>query len=87
MDETGVTLADGSHIEPQSVIAATGYRRGLEPLVGHLGVLDENGSPRMTEKEAAPGLRFVGYVPYPAMIGYTAGEAKRVAKEIAGASS
>jgi cation diffusion facilitator CzcD-associated flavoprotein CzcO len=83
MDETGVTLTDGSHIEPQSVIAATGYRRGLEPLVGHLGVLDESGSPRVTEHEVAPGLRFVGYVPYPAMIGYAAGEAKRAAKEIA----
>ncbi|HEX2416007.1 MAG TPA: NAD(P)/FAD-dependent oxidoreductase [Thermoleophilaceae bacterium] len=83
MDETGVALADGSRIEPDSVIAATGYGRGLEPLVGHLGVLDERGSPRVTGDEAAPGLRFVGYVPYPAMIRYAAGEAKRAAKAIA----
>ena len=33
MDETGVALADGSRIEPDSVIAATGYGPG-EPLVG-----------------------------------------------------
>ena len=83
MDESGVRLADGTRIEPDSVIAATGYRRGLEPLVGHLGVLDEKGSPHVTENEAAPGLRFVGYVTYPAMIGYSAGEAKRVARAMA----
>ena len=29
-----------SRIEPDAVIAATGYRSGLEPVVGHLGVLD-----------------------------------------------
>ena len=32
-----VLLADGSAISPQAVIAATGYRRGLEKIVGHLG--------------------------------------------------
>ncbi|SEH52983.1 FAD dependent oxidoreductase [Mycolicibacterium rutilum] len=32
-----VTLADGTVLTPDVVIAATGYRRGLEPLVGHLG--------------------------------------------------
>ena len=40
-----VTLADGTAISPQAVIAATGYRRGLEKMVGHLGVLDESGFP------------------------------------------
>ena len=45
LDEAGVILADGERIAPDAVIAATGYRRGLEPLVGHLGVLDEHGAP------------------------------------------
>jgi cation diffusion facilitator CzcD-associated flavoprotein CzcO len=83
LDESGVTLTDGTRIEPDAVIAATGYRCGLEPVVGHLGVLDERGRPRVVEDEAAPGLRFIGYVPRPAQIGYMAGEAKRAAKAIA----
>ena len=45
LDEAGVGLADGSRIEPEAVIAATGYRCGLEPVVGHLGVLNERGVP------------------------------------------
>ena len=36
------------------------------------------------EQPAAEGLRFVGYVPRPGMIGYSAKEAKRAAKAIAG---
>jgi cation diffusion facilitator CzcD-associated flavoprotein CzcO len=88
LDETGVTLADGSRIDPDAVIAATGYRPGLEPLVGHLGVLNERGVPHVPQgQEAAPGLRFVGYRPLPAHIGHMGREAKRAAKEIAGATS
>jgi cation diffusion facilitator CzcD-associated flavoprotein CzcO len=84
LDETQVELADGTRIEPDAVIAATGYRCGLEPLVGHLGVLDERGVPRALHGEAAaPGLRFIGYVPRPAQIGYIGGEAKRAAEAIA----
>jgi cation diffusion facilitator CzcD-associated flavoprotein CzcO len=84
LDDTGVTLADGARIEPDAVIAATGYTRGLEPIVGHLGVLDENGTPRVREGEAAaPGLRFVGFTPRPAQLGYLGGEARTAAKGIA----
>ena len=84
LDETGVVLTDGTRVEADAVIAATGTRRGLEPLVGHLGVLDERGVPSVVDgKEAAPGLRFIGYVPRPGQIGYMAGEARRAAKEIA----
>ena len=50
-----VRLAGGSTIEPDAVICATGYRRGLERLVGGLDVLDEHGRPRATgEHPAAP---------------------------------
>ena len=84
LDETGVQLADGSRVEPAAIIAATGYRRGLEPLVGHLGVLDEQGIPRARgADEAAPGLRFIGFVSRPGAIGYMGAEATRAAKAIA----
>ena len=51
-------------IQPDAVIAATGYRRGLEPLIGHLGVLDENGKPLVSggdDHPSARGLFFNGY--------------------------
>jgi cation diffusion facilitator CzcD-associated flavoprotein CzcO len=84
LDESAVELADGAHIEPDAVIAATGYRCGLEPVVGHLGVLNERGVPRAVLGDpAAPGLRFIGYVPRPAQIGLMGGEARRAAKGIA----
>lgn len=63
-DGDEVLLADGSRVQPDTVIAATGYRRGLEPLVGHLGVLDERGTPLVTggrQHPSAPGLFFTGY--------------------------
>jgi deazaflavin-dependent oxidoreductase (nitroreductase family) len=83
LDSSGVTLADGARAEPDVVICATGYRRALEPLVGHLGVLDDRGLPRACGAEpAAPGLRFIGYVPRPGALGYMAREAKRAAKAI-----
>jgi cation diffusion facilitator CzcD-associated flavoprotein CzcO len=84
LEENGVRLADGTRIEPDAVVAATGYRCALEPIVGHLGVLDERGVPRaLRGAPAAPGLRFIGYVPRPGQIGYMGGEAKRAAKAIA----
>ncbi len=58
-------LADGIRLKPDVVIAATGYRTGLRPLVGHLGVLDGDGHPFVhggTCAPSAPGLRFVGLV-------------------------
>lgn len=63
-DGADVLLADGSRLQPDAVIAATGYRRGLEPLVGHLGVLDERGTPLVSGRSqhpSAPGLFFTGY--------------------------
>jgi Pyridine nucleotide-disulphide oxidoreductase len=84
LDETGVELADGARIEPEAVICATGYGRVLEPLVGHLGVLDERGMPRARgAMPAAPGLRFIGYVPRPGGLGYMGKESRRAARAIA----
>jgi hypothetical protein len=47
LDSTGVRLADATRLEPDAVICATGFRAALEPLVGHLGVLDARGIPRV----------------------------------------
>jgi hypothetical protein len=57
-------LADGSRVAPSAVIVATGYRAGLEPLVGHLGVLDGRGLPTVRgphEPDDTPGLWFTGF--------------------------
>ena len=63
-DQNDVLLADGARIQPDAVIAATGYRRGLDELVGHLGVLDSNGVPLVSggqEHPSTSGLFFIGY--------------------------
>lgn len=64
-DDGAAVLSDWTRLTIDSVIAATGYRTGLEPLVGHLGVLDDRGEPLVhgaEEHPEAPGLHFVGYV-------------------------
>ena len=84
LDSTGVALADGSRVEPDAIICATGYRRALEPLVGHLGVLDYRGRPAIAApKPAAAGLRFVGYTSRPGALGFMSRQAKRSAKAVA----
>jgi putative flavoprotein involved in K+ transport len=63
-EDGAAVLADGTVLEVDAVIAATGFRTGLEPLVGHLGVLDDHGEPLVHgahEHPRAPGLHFVGY--------------------------
>ena len=63
-DGGDVLLADGSRIRPDAVIAATGFRAGLDELVGHLDVLGPRGLPVRTDGEPAlPGLWFVGFTP------------------------
>jgi cation diffusion facilitator CzcD-associated flavoprotein CzcO len=62
-DHDTAVLADGTRLMPDAVIAATGYATALEPMVGHLGVLDDRGRPLHNGRRAAPGapgLRFVG---------------------------
>ena len=84
-DRDKVLLADGSAIAPQAVIAATGYRRGLEKIVGDIGVLDDGGLPRVNGRTpAAPGLFFVGYtVSLRGMLRDIAADARRVAPAVA----
>lgn len=82
-----VVLADGTRIEPDAVIAATGYARALEGLVGHLDVLDARGKPVVhgarTPKHA-PGLFFSGYTnPISGMFRELAIDAVKIAKAVA----
>lgn len=86
-DEGAVVLADGDRITPDAVIAATGYRRALEGLVGHLGVLDARGRPVVhggrTPKQA-PGLYFTGFTnPISGMFREMALDARKIAKRLA----
>lgn len=79
-----IQLTDGTRLEPEAVICATGYRRALESLVGHLGVLGERGVPKvLAPRPAASGMRFIGYVPRPGGLGYMGKEARRSARAIA----
>jgi cation diffusion facilitator CzcD-associated flavoprotein CzcO len=83
-DRDKVVLVDGSRLDADTVVLATGYRRGLEPLVGHLGVLDDRGKPVASGvRPAAEGLRFIGYDIRPSLIGHMAKLSKRMAKRIA----
>ena len=84
LESTQVELADASRIEPEALIAATGYRRSLEPVVGHLGVLGERGMPSvLAPGAAAPGLRFAGFILRPGGLGYMGKQARRSARAIA----
>ncbi len=87
VDGTGeVRLVDGRCLQPDAVICATGYRAGLDSLVGHLGVLDDCGVPRVSgDRPAAPGLWFIGFSSRPALIGYVCRQSRRLARRIAAA--
>ncbi|MFF4492447.1 flavin-containing monooxygenase [Streptomyces sp. NPDC001546] len=86
LDGDRVHLADGTSLTPDAVIAATGYRRGLESLVGHLDVLDDRGRPRVhgpRTSPQAPGLYFTGYTnPISGMFRELARDARRIAKAL-----
>ncbi|MGY5114274.1 flavin-containing monooxygenase [Streptomyces sp. 900105755] len=82
-----VALADGTRVSPDAVIAATGYVRALEGLVGHLDVLDDRGHPVThgpRAPENAPGLYFTGYTnPISGNIRELAIDAEKIAKAVA----
>lgn len=82
-DGNAVHLIDGRRLELDAVICATGYFHGLDPLVGHLGVLDERGVPRAAGATPADaGLRFIGFMSRPGLIAFVAKQSRRVAKRI-----
>ena len=91
LDGDEVVLADGSRLRPQVVVLATGYRAGLEPLLGHLGVLDERGLPVVRgahEPPGAEGLWFTGFTnPLSGMLRELRMDAQRIAARIAGGAA
>jgi putative flavoprotein involved in K+ transport len=86
-DGPEVVLSGHERIQPEDVIVATGYRRGLEPLVGPLGVLGPDGKPLVNGAHthpAAPGLYFTGYTnPISGMFRELKIDARRIAKAVA----
>jgi putative flavoprotein involved in K+ transport len=86
-DGPEVGLADGTRLRPHAVIAATGYERGLEPLVGHLGILGPHGRPVVHGPETdprAPDLHFIGYTnPISGNLREIGIDARRLARAVA----
>jgi putative flavoprotein involved in K+ transport len=87
LDGDKVRLSDGADISPDVVIAATGYKPWLEPLVGHLGVLDSRGRPVVrgaATPPGAPGLYFTGFTnPISGMLREIAIDARKIARAAA----
>ena len=83
-----VVLADGSRLQPDAVIAATGFRRGLEPLVGRFGILKPNGQPVVhggRTDPRAPDLYFIGYTnPLSGNLREVGIDGRRIARAVAG---
>jgi putative flavoprotein involved in K+ transport len=80
-----VLLADGSRIQPDAVIAATGQRPSLEPLVGDLGVLGPDGRPVVHGAECArraPDMYFIGYRLIPGQLPDMTRDACKIARRI-----
>lgn len=81
-----VLLADGDALQVDAVVAATGYRTNLAPLVGPLGVLDDNGRPSVRggrTNPAAPNLWFTGFTnPISGNFREMAIDAKRIARAV-----
>jgi putative flavoprotein involved in K+ transport len=86
-DGPDVIVSGHERIRPDAVIVATGYRRGLEPLVGGLGVLGESGKPVVNGARthpAAPGLYFTGFTnPISGMFRELKIDARRIARAVA----
>ena len=80
-----VQLADGSSVAPDVVLVATGYQRGLELLVGDLGVVAPGGRPLINADEQLPGLEglfFLGYSnPITGNIRQVGIDARKIAKK------
>ena len=85
-----VLLSDGTSITPDVVVAATGFRHGLDRLVGHLGVLNTRGLPTVHGSRVhpnAPSMYFTGFTnPISGMFHELNVDARRIARAIAAAS-
>ncbi|GIF23752.1 monooxygenase [Paractinoplanes tereljensis] len=81
---TSVQLADGTTLQPDAIVAATGYGTGLRDLFDDPALFDETGVPLIHGgPPARPGLHFMGYdVTLGGMLRQAAIEARRVAKAV-----
>ena len=81
---SSVSLADGSSVTPDVMIAATGYGTGLRDLFDDPSLFDPTGVPLVHGGRAArPGLYFTGYdVNLGGMLRQAAIEGRRVARAI-----
>jgi putative flavoprotein involved in K+ transport len=86
-DAAHVLLADAAPITVDAVIAATGYTSDLQPLVGHLGVLNDRGLPNYLGPRThpdTPGLYFTGFTnPISGMLRELNIDARRIATAVA----
>ena len=85
LDGSDVVLSDGTRLQPDTLLAATGYRTGLRTLLGHLGVVDDRGVPQLPRHGTSPvpGMHFIGF--HPAIEGNLRQhpiEARRIARDI-----
>jgi len=79
LDDRAVVLADGSRLFPDSIVAATGYRPGLELLVGHVTEIGEHGIP-----SPQPHLFFVGMeIPLSGLLHQVGKDARQMAWKVA----
>ena len=80
-----VQLADGTSVTADVVLVATGFQRGLEPLVGDLGVIAPGGRPLINADEQLAGLEglfFLGYSnPITGNIRQVGIDAKKIARK------
>ncbi len=87
VDGHEVVLTDGSRLTPDTIVLATGYTAALEPLIGHLGVLDRKGLP--VERggrvaRSARGLWYTGFTnPISGMLREMAIDARKIALSVA----
>jgi putative flavoprotein involved in K+ transport len=74
-----VVLADGSRMYPDSIVAATGYHPGLEPLVGGVTPIGEHGIP-----SPQPHLYFIGIgIPLAGLLHQVGNDAPQTAASVA----
>jgi putative flavoprotein involved in K+ transport len=85
-DGDDVLLAGGERIRTDAVIVATGWLRGLEPLVGRYGVLGHKGRPVVHGPDThpnAPRMYFIGYTnPISGMFRELNIDSRRIARAI-----
>lgn len=79
LDGRAVVLADGTRLYPDAVLAATGYRPDLEPLVGNVTPIRPHGIP-----SPKPRLHFLGIgLPLSGLLYQVGKDAQRLARDIA----